>query len=64
MLGHGFNSEVAQNKSMAASFENNVSIDSLKPQQVSLNQSSTTENPIGKKVNKNTMKIYLQLILL
>lgn len=64
MLGHGFNSEVAQNKSMAASFENNVSIDSLKPQQVSLNQSSTTENPIGKKVNKNMMKIYLQLILL
>ncbi|CAF3314982.1 unnamed protein product [Rotaria socialis] len=49
MLGHGFNSEVAQNKSMAASFDSNLSADSLKPQQISPNQSTVSESSIAKK---------------
>jgi len=54
MAGHGFNSEVAQNKSMAASFDNNLSNDSPKSQQISssvTNQSNSTEPSLGKKVN-------------
>ncbi|CAF4100717.1 unnamed protein product, partial [Rotaria sp. Silwood2] len=49
MLGHGFNSEVAQNKSMAASFDTNLTLDNSKPQQISLNQSAVSENSLGKK---------------
>jgi len=51
MLGHGFNSEVAQNKTMAASFDNNLSNDNSKPQQISSNQSTSSDNSLGKKVN-------------
>jgi len=57
MVGQGFNSEIAQNKNMAASFDGNFSSDSPKSQlsQQSLssltNQSNSTEAPIGKKVN-------------
>ncbi len=56
MVGHGFNSEIAQNKSMAATFDNNLSGDSPKSQrsqQISsslITQSNSTETPIGKKV--------------
>jgi hypothetical protein len=51
MLGHGFDSEIAQNKNMAASFDNHQSDDNLKQQQISTRQSTpTTENSIGKKV--------------
>ncbi len=54
MVGHGFNSEIAQNKSMAASFDNNLSTDNPKSHQISsslTNQSNSTEPSLGKKVN-------------
>ncbi len=57
MVGHGFNSEVAQNRSMAAAFDSNLSGDSPKSQrsqQISSSltaQSNSTESSIGKKVN-------------
>lgn len=57
MVGHGFNSEIAQNKSMAAIFDKNSSGDSPKSQraqQISSSftgQPTTTEAPsLGKKV--------------
>lgn len=57
MVGHGFNSEIAQNKSMAALFDNNSSGDSPKSkraQQISSSfagPSTTGEAPsLGKKV--------------
>ncbi|CAF3421653.1 unnamed protein product [Rotaria sp. Silwood1] len=49
MLGHGFNSEIAQNKTMAASFDTNVTFENSKPQQISSNQSTISENSLGKK---------------
>lgn len=58
MIGHGFNSEIAQNKNMAAIFDNNQSGDnqnSQRSQQISssLNtQSNSQEVSLGKKVNK------------
>ncbi len=45
MLGHGFNSEIAQNKTMAAGFD-----DHLKPQQISSSQSTSSDNSLQKKV--------------
>jgi len=69
MAGHGFNSEIAQNKSMAASFDNNSSNDSPKSQrsqQISsslTNQSNSTEPSLGKKV-KFFLKIYFDFFLL
>jgi hypothetical protein len=45
MLGHGFNSEIAQNKTMTASFD-----DHLKPQQISSSQSTSSDNSLQKKV--------------
>jgi len=54
MVGHGFNSEIAQNKSMAASFDNNLSTDNPKSHQISsslTNQSNSTEPSLEKKVN-------------
>ena len=56
MLGHGFTAEVAQHKSMAASFDNNQAEGS--PQSHRAQQSSSThssgaaENSLGKKVTK------------
>ncbi len=58
MVGHGFTSEIAQNRSMAATFDNTQSADSPKSQRSqqlsssSLNNSSNTTEPntIGKKV--------------
>jgi hypothetical protein len=50
MVGHGFNGEIAQNKSMAASFDNNLSNDIFKPQQISSNQLTSSDNSLGKKV--------------
>jgi len=58
MLGHGFNSEVAQNKTMAASFDNNLSNDNSKPQQISSNQSTSSDNSLGKKVNTNNRFVF------
>ncbi len=49
MAGHGFNSEVAQNKSMAASFDHNQVNDNLKSPVVSSSQ-STSDISLGKKV--------------
>ncbi|CAF1115261.1 unnamed protein product [Adineta steineri] len=49
MLGQGFNSEVVQNKTMAASFDNNQSNDNVKSQQTSSNQSTSSDNSLGKK---------------
>lgn len=51
MLGHGFNSEVAQNKTMAATFDTNQAADAFKPQQLSSNQSISSEHTLGKKVS-------------
>lgn len=56
MVGHGFNSEVAQNKNMAASFDNhflNESPKSERSPQTSSSanyQSNSADIPIGKKV--------------
>ena len=51
MLGHGFNSETSQTKTMASSFDNNLSNDIFKPTpQISSNQSTSSENSLGKKV--------------
>ncbi len=56
MVGHGFNSEVAQNRSMAAAFEGGLSSDSPKSQRsqqissFSPTQSNSAETSIGKKV--------------
>jgi hypothetical protein len=51
MLGHGFNSEISQNKTMASSFDNNLSNDMFKTtSQISSNQSTLSENSLGKKV--------------
>jgi hypothetical protein len=50
MLGHGFNSEVAQNKTMAATFDSSQSTDTFNSQQNSTNQSTASENSLGKKV--------------
>ncbi|CAF2579551.1 unnamed protein product [Rotaria sp. Silwood2] len=52
MIGQGFNSEVAQNKSMSSIFDNNQSHDNKKSQQISpslTNQSNSTESSIAKK---------------
>ncbi|CAF4066121.1 unnamed protein product, partial [Adineta steineri] len=49
MLGQGFNSEVVQNKTMAASFDSNQSNDNVKSQQTSSNQSTSSDNSLGKK---------------
>lgn len=56
MVGHGFNSEIAQNKSMAAIFDNNSSGDSPKSQRAQPISSSSTgpsnaaDVHLGKKV--------------
>lgn len=56
MVGHGFNSEVAQNKNMASMFDNNSSGDSPKSQRAQpissslTGSSNTTEVSLGKKV--------------
>jgi hypothetical protein len=55
MLGHGFTSEVAQNKSMAATFDHALGTDSPKSQHIPLstsmtNMSNSAENSLGKKV--------------
>lgn len=59
MVGHGFTSEVAQNKTMAASFDNTHSQHSPKLQPSSHSSSisssnnqhsNTSDNPLGKKV--------------
>ncbi|CAF1193530.1 unnamed protein product [Rotaria sordida] len=49
MVGHGFNSEIAQNKNMAASFDTNLTFDNSKSQQISSNQLTISENSLGKK---------------
>jgi hypothetical protein len=64
MVGHGFTSEIAQNKSMAASFDNGSSNENSKSQSsphslvsssaaaaTSNNSSNTNENSLGKKVS-------------
>ncbi len=54
MLGHGFNSEIAQNKNMTGNFDNNnPSNDSpqiQRSQQISSSPTST-DTSLGKKVN-------------
>jgi len=54
MLGHGFNSEIAQNKNMTGNFDNNnLSNDSpqvQRSQQISSSPTST-DISLGKKVN-------------
>ncbi|CAF1526039.1 unnamed protein product [Adineta ricciae] len=49
MLGHGFNSEVAQNKTMAATFDGIASNDTLKSLQASPSQAVASDNHLGKK---------------
>ncbi|CAF0785506.1 unnamed protein product [Rotaria sordida] len=52
MIGQGFNSEIAQNKTMSSVFNNNLSDDNIKSQQISsslTNQSNSTENSLVKK---------------
>ena len=49
MVGHGFNSEVAQNKSMAATFDHNLVNDNLKSPAISSSQ-SISDISLGKKV--------------
>jgi hypothetical protein len=56
MLGHGFNSEIAQNKTMATSFDNNLSNDNFKSQQISSNQLTSSDNSLGKKVIITNLK--------
>ncbi len=58
MLGHGFNSEVAQNKTMAASFEQNLSNDNLKAQSIVSNQFFSTDNSLGKKVVPTNLLLF------
>ena len=48
MVGHGFNSEVAQHKTMAATFDSNASNDTLKSLQASPNQAVASDNHLGK----------------
>ena len=52
MVGHGFKSEVAQNKNMASTFDNN-SLNNDTPKSQSLQELSTnsSDTPLGKKVN-------------
>jgi hypothetical protein len=50
MAGHGFNSEIAQNKTMAATFDSNLANDNLKSQPISSNQSTSSDISLGKKV--------------
>ena len=56
MVGHGFSSEVAQNRSMAAAFDGDRSSDSPKSQRSQpmssfpTAQSNSAETSIGKKV--------------
>ncbi|CAF3724612.1 unnamed protein product [Adineta steineri] len=52
MLGHGFNSEISQNKSISSNFDSNASHGSPKlqhSQQTSANSSNSTEVSLGKK---------------
>ena len=51
MLGHGFNAEIVQNKSMAAHFNSSPSMDNVNSQQTLSNQSISSENSLGKRVN-------------
>jgi outer membrane protein assembly factor BamE (lipoprotein component of BamABCDE complex) len=57
MVGHGFNSEIAQNKTMSASFDNNLCVDNLKSQQISSNQSTSSDISLGKKVIKSLISL-------
>ena len=60
MLGHGFSSEIAQNKNMAASFDGILSNDRPKSPSVqqlssiSTNSTNPNENAIGKKVKNHS----------
>lgn len=54
MISHGFNSEIAQNKSLSTVFDSNSANNSPKSNQKSIpssNQSNSTENALTKKVN-------------
>ncbi len=54
MVGHGFKSEIAQNKTMASTFDDNVSNDTPKSQSLqhlSTNQTNPPDISLGKKVN-------------
>jgi hypothetical protein len=54
MVGHGFKSEIAQNKTMSSTFDENLSNDNLKSQslqQLSTNQSNSPDISLGRKVN-------------
>jgi hypothetical protein len=65
MLGHGFNSEIAQNKNMTGNFDNNnLSNDSpqvQRSQQISSSPTST-DSSLGKKVNFE--KYFFQLFFI
>ena len=58
MIGHGFNSEISQNKQMTNNFDNNPSHDNLKSQQITSNQLTSSDNSLGKKVK--FFKIFFQ----
>ncbi|CAF1042211.1 unnamed protein product [Rotaria sp. Silwood1] len=49
MTGHGFNSEIAQNKSISPIFDNNQSNDNIKSQKISSSLTNSTENSLVKK---------------
>ena len=50
MIGYGFNSEVAQNKTMATSFYSSTTEESVPATQTSAASNTSSEHALGKKV--------------